>query len=395
MYQEANTLESSVKRMIENIQRQEGQDLEFMDDFPTKAHELAKEIAAFATSNRGTIYLGVNNSGIITGINGIDTINDRDNLDKISSRLAGICKGTIDPPITPELEYIEYNGRIVAEIIVPKGTEPVYFSQGKPYIRVLDTSTPAKATQVSELYRKYYLEQLTENMAENSIEGELKKIQYQLSDAETLLTNIEERPTKPQLSQLKYDLAATAEILHSFKYLQASRDYALYDEIGNIAYALDKMSNWQLYLDGGKSWQEFNLFGDNINKKIQDVFRRIEKNWINRVSPKEYIKSLYETIARLNDDINRFKNGSPQMKLETLQSRMNQTSLILGRMKNIFNASELGIEEDLVDLINLLRITSGSNFYYKIIKYLDDPNQADEFNKIEELIKVISEKIEI
>ncbi len=41
----------------------EGQTIEFMQSFPEQAHELAREIAAFATSNAGAILIGVDNKG--------------------------------------------------------------------------------------------------------------------------------------------------------------------------------------------------------------------------------------------------------------------------------------------------------------------------------------------
>ena len=54
--------------MKQDIQKGECQEIEFMERFPSKAHELAKEIAAFATSNPGTIYIGISDNGKKTGI---------------------------------------------------------------------------------------------------------------------------------------------------------------------------------------------------------------------------------------------------------------------------------------------------------------------------------------
>ncbi|AXB80068.1 helix-turn-helix domain-containing protein [Novosphingobium sp. P6W] len=46
----------------------ETQTVEFKREFPKHAGDLAKEIAAFATSNAGMILLGVEDSGEIIGI---------------------------------------------------------------------------------------------------------------------------------------------------------------------------------------------------------------------------------------------------------------------------------------------------------------------------------------
>jgi len=48
--------------------RGEGQELEYMETFPGNTRELAKEIAAFATSNAGTILIGVSDSGELVGL---------------------------------------------------------------------------------------------------------------------------------------------------------------------------------------------------------------------------------------------------------------------------------------------------------------------------------------
>ena len=45
----------------------EQQDVEFKERFPDNVRDLAKEIAAFATSNDGTIILGVSDGGDIQG----------------------------------------------------------------------------------------------------------------------------------------------------------------------------------------------------------------------------------------------------------------------------------------------------------------------------------------
>ena len=47
--------------------RGEGQHLEFMERYPENGYELSKEIAAFASSNSGTILIGVADDGSLAG----------------------------------------------------------------------------------------------------------------------------------------------------------------------------------------------------------------------------------------------------------------------------------------------------------------------------------------
>src|SRR5258705_138303 len=78
--------------------RGEGQELEYMATFPSNTRELAKEIAAFATSNAGTILIGVGDSGDIVGLSSCATAEGRDQLIR---RLEGISRGTVQPAVTP------------------------------------------------------------------------------------------------------------------------------------------------------------------------------------------------------------------------------------------------------------------------------------------------------
>src|ERR1700720_2070176 len=75
----------------------EGQTIEFMRSFPEQAHELAREIAAFATSNAGTVLIGVDNKGSCVGV----SARSATERDLLLRRVEGICKGPVKPAITP------------------------------------------------------------------------------------------------------------------------------------------------------------------------------------------------------------------------------------------------------------------------------------------------------
>jgi hypothetical protein len=49
------------------------------------------------------------------------------------------------------IDFEQHGQAWVARIEVPKGPEPVYFSNDKPYIRHGSTSRPAKPQEVAEL----------------------------------------------------------------------------------------------------------------------------------------------------------------------------------------------------------------------------------------------------
>lgn len=142
-------------QLKKDIEKWEGKEIEFIEDFPKIAHELTKEMAAFSTSNYGRIYLGINKNKEIIGLKNIDDIQYKDGL---INRLANLSQGSVKPAIIVTTHFIDIgNSKAVLRINVPKGVEPVYFSNDIPYIRNLATSGHATSDQVKELHRQYFL----------------------------------------------------------------------------------------------------------------------------------------------------------------------------------------------------------------------------------------------
>ena len=132
---EALSRELSLKR-----DRGEGQHLEFMGSYPENGHELSKEIAAFASSNRGTILIGVADDGSLEGLADMDTPEGRDLLCR---RIEGVCHGNVRPAITPVIKFAREENAIVLAIEVPRGDQPIYY-------RVQGQSAKAAATRGGE-----------------------------------------------------------------------------------------------------------------------------------------------------------------------------------------------------------------------------------------------------
>jgi ATP-dependent DNA helicase RecG len=89
--------------------RGESQELEYKSEFPSNTRDLGKEIAAFASSNTGTILIGVDDTGELIGIS---ECNSSEGRDQVIRRLEGISKGTVKP----------------------SGAQPVYYSSNTPYV---------------------------------------------------------------------------------------------------------------------------------------------------------------------------------------------------------------------------------------------------------------------
>ncbi len=122
----------------------EGQHLEYMRDFPDQTRELAKEIAAFGTSGGGLILIGVEKTGKLVGLH----LGDASQRDGYLSRIQGIAGRTVNPPITPKVGFACEGERAALAIRVHKGAQPVYYCEGRPYVRHLTESRLATPEEV-------------------------------------------------------------------------------------------------------------------------------------------------------------------------------------------------------------------------------------------------------
>ena len=122
--------------------RGEGEHIEFMERYPDNSYDLSKEIPAFASSNPGTILIGVADDRALAGLDGVDTPEGRDRLCR---RMEGVCSGNVRPAITPEVKFALESDAVVLAIEVPRGTQPVYYSRQMPYVRHNDHGVSPRA----------------------------------------------------------------------------------------------------------------------------------------------------------------------------------------------------------------------------------------------------------
>jgi hypothetical protein len=134
----------------------EGQQIEWMQGFPDNAWDLRKEIAAFATSNPGVIFLGISNAGDLVGIDGLD---HPEGKDEMMRRIDGVARG-VKPSVTVRTSFpIDEEAKVtIVRIAIPSCPEPVYYVGDVPYLRSGQESRPANPDEVKELHKKYLKE---------------------------------------------------------------------------------------------------------------------------------------------------------------------------------------------------------------------------------------------
>src|SRR5260221_7381114 len=135
------------RSLPEGRARGEGPLVDFKEAFPDQATKLGKVIAGFASTDGGTIFIGVRDDGDLVGLPEGETAAGRDSLTR---RLEGICNGTVKPPVYPLLKWAIENDKVVMVVAVPRGPQPIYYAADVPYVRHLSSARPAQPQEVIE-----------------------------------------------------------------------------------------------------------------------------------------------------------------------------------------------------------------------------------------------------
>lgn len=114
--------------------------------------EIRKTVIAFANTEGGSIYIGLNNDGSITGI---------ENADSEMLKLSNMIRDSIKPDITMFVSYScdEMQGRIVIVVTVQKGTECPYYLASKGlrpegvFVRQGTSSVPATENAIRKMIK--------------------------------------------------------------------------------------------------------------------------------------------------------------------------------------------------------------------------------------------------
>jgi ATP-dependent DNA helicase RecG len=113
---------------------------------------LQRSIAAFANTNSGTIFLGMNNRAEVVGID-CDTAQKKD---EELLRIRNITTQKIKPTISVHVDFVVHQGKTVARIFVPRGEQPLYFLDHEIFVREQTSSMKATPEQVEKILAIFY-----------------------------------------------------------------------------------------------------------------------------------------------------------------------------------------------------------------------------------------------
>jgi ATP-dependent DNA helicase RecG len=281
----------------------EHQKLEFKQQLPIQVRDLAKEVAAFATSGGGLILLGVRDDGAVIGIPEGDKVPARDG---ISQRIAGIC-AVIDPPVRPKLRWAVMDGRVVLGIDVPAGGQPLYYVDHRPYIRHESISRPAKPSEVYEAVKAHSPEPVDDgSAAKSALLSRLAAVLVKV--LRWTHTDPQIRNLKPWLDEWEWDAKGAAETLRDLATDETVDGTNFELELRVLAGSLDEIAGFMHTFSSGAAFDE-------ANRKLQEQAQAIFGQHISSVpfstESQAGIRSFIVKSARKLEDSWRRAESSP------------------------------------------------------------------------------------
>ncbi len=133
-----------MKLTKESLRMGESSVLEFKAE-KARSDSIAKEIAAFANTQGGTLLIGVMDDGTVEGVS------DR----RVEQRVVQICRNNVSPSLIPKIEFVEIDGKQVLAVEAPRGPNRPYKvkTSGKFYIRAGSSSVEPTNEELVRLFQ--------------------------------------------------------------------------------------------------------------------------------------------------------------------------------------------------------------------------------------------------
>jgi len=339
--------------------RGENQDLEYMESFPQNVRDLAKEIAAFATSNQGTIMIGVSDNGDLVGINEALTADGRDELLR---RIEGICRGTVKPALTPTVKFAVENGRPVLILVIPKGSQPVYYCNNIPYIRHITESRPAEPHEIIELLRVWLSTADLEEARSDPLRYLISKLASILIDVIIYGDESETRNVNPWLEMWRAQFRQAASELRELAIQDVAIRENLSHELNELAHALDEITNFRLYLGYGNALSVLVTRAVDIAKQIKR--NRIDSLPISRSLLDNVAKTIINSARKLKSLVDRAEEMVSHGRIEEFQTEVSNTGYTLLKVSHYnINSLQEGLSQELLILGRGLHLVETMRLY--------------------------------
>lgn len=230
--------------LLQLAQAGESETVEFKRELPKQVRDLAKEIAAFASTSGGVLLVGVGDDGQILGIPNAHTPDVRDDFER---RIVGVCQ-MIEPPVKPKITWASTGGVGVMAITVEKGSEPPYYVDSRAYIRHASVSRPATPAEVRAAM-----------LAAATVAAQRPSTHREISTLADVLTSVrrwcemdrEMRGLKPWVDEWTHAADRYASELRDLAISDWARNSQVVDRLGEAAEKLDEVAQFRHYFGSG------------------------------------------------------------------------------------------------------------------------------------------------
>jgi len=137
--------------VAEALRAGEGRAVEFKHGLTEDA--VLRSVTAFANTNDGTIFIGVDDEGRVRGVE-LPTMKARD---EFRHRMFSLVRDRIQPCPAVELDFEEVDGVVVARVFVRRGEAPLHYFRGVSYVRDGESSVTPRPEQVTRILAEYAL----------------------------------------------------------------------------------------------------------------------------------------------------------------------------------------------------------------------------------------------
>ena len=230
-------------------------------------------------------------------------------------------------------------------------TEPVYYSQGKPYLRHIATSRVAEPHEVTDAVKRYLNNRL--ESGENETQEESAFLSELASNLHRVLmwadTPSRERHVNPWLEDWRADYAYASTNLRELASTDSAEAARLVSKILELANALDEVTSFRMYIGCGSELEEVATQAGGLARQLKaDAFDQCP---LSEISSTKAIRQLGEICRQAVDLSNRAQQTIEGGRVEEVQSSAGSLGQQLMQL-SYYNLEKLG-EERLAELRRL------------------------------------------
>jgi hypothetical protein len=259
------------------------------------------------------------------------------------------------------VDFIETELKTVVRIDVPKGEEPAYFVDYRPYTRDLSTTRKLEPTELKSLYQQHFLSTLGQPPDEESTKY-LTEVVSQLSDIQMISSDYMNHLIKPDFYQLTYDIGATARRLSVLSVDKFAKSFGIDATLKELGDKLEDAEAHEFYM-GMESVKEFGNKLQDCLKLSNLLYAQIKKNAPSLLLP-NFKLVVSENIELLENEWNKSDKYLQRGELEKLRDSFRRFGYTFHRLASLPDADKYGFSVELEEIGDSLRKLSSTQNYF-------------------------------